>query len=208
MQVTLTNIGKRFNREWIFRSLSHEFADKSCTAITGPNGSGKSTLLKIISSFQSPTNGQVGFKQPNDQAILEEELPLKINFVAPYQELIEEFTLREHLNFHFSFKTPVINQQEMMVRARLVDAQDKYVAEFSSGMKQRLRLMLAFFSTSGLILLDEPTSNLDEQGIAWFQEELAQIISKNTIIIASNQRYEYELATDRINLSDFKPAEK
>ena len=130
----------------------------------------------------------------------------QFGFVGPYQQLIEELTLREHIDFHFQFRQPTIEVGEMMERAGLSKAKSKYVHEFSSGMKQRLRLLLAFFAKGECLFLDEPTANLDEYGIKWYEQEVLQIKGKRNIIIASNQRYEYAFTDQILPINEFEEA--
>ncbi len=203
MQIHLQKIGKRFNKQWIFRNLEFTINDKDSVAITGTNGSGKSTLLKIIGSYIDPTVGTVEYRL--DNVVLSfEKVPAKIGFCAPYVRLIEELTLLEHLRFHFKFKRSLYSIDDICERSGLRDAVNKPVLEFSSGMKQRLKLALTLFSENELILLDEPTANMDESGIAWYLDEVKDLLKNRTIIIASNQRYEYEFVKSEINVLDFK----
>ena len=203
MQIHLHNVGKRFNKQWIFRNLNYTIEDNECVAITGTNGSGKSTLLKIISSYIDPTVGSVEYHIKHSPILLE-EVSTKITFCAPYVKLIEELSLEEHLNFHFRFKKSLDSIPNICKRAGLSDALHKPILEFSSGMKQRLKLALSLFSENELILLDEPTANMDESGIAWYLKEINSLLHKKTIIIASNQRYEYEFTQNEINILNYK----
>lgn len=202
MEIHLENISKRFGRQWIFKGLSEVIKDNSTWAICGRNGSGKSTLLKILSGYSTATKGKLTYLV-DDQSISPEEHISQIAFAAPYQTLLEELTLEEHLDFHFRFKTPTHSKKEIVTRAGLKGAEMKFVSDFSSGMKQRLKLALALFSESEVIFLDEPTSNLDEQGTEWYLREITEIKGSRTIIIASNLRYEYELADHQLTVTDY-----
>jgi ABC-type multidrug transport system ATPase subunit len=204
MQLKLDQVGKRFNKDWIFRNLTLTIESNSAWAITGPNGSGKSTLIQILSTFIDPTEGSILY----DNVESPEYVSQIVSFTAPYVNIIEELTLVEHLNFHFTFKKKAIELKEMAQRAGLEKAWNKPVKDFSSGMKQRLKLCFALFSNSSLILLDEPTANMDESGIAWYKKEIDKIIGKATIIIASNQRYEYEFSSNYIDLTSYKYTRK
>ncbi len=202
MEIIANNISKRYRRQWVFRDLNHHFAAGSCWAICGPNGSGKSTLLKILSGYTSPTKGKIEYQQ-SGSAVAEEQVVTQFSFVAPYQQLIEEYTLLEQLQFHFKFKEALLPNSEIVERAGLEGAEHKFIHEFSSGMKQRLKLALALFSGCECLFLDEPTSNLDEKGIEWYQQEMLSIKGNKNIIIASNQRYEYAFTDQIIQISDF-----
>ncbi len=202
MKIHLDHISKRFGKQWIFKKLSHQIESNVSMAICGRNGSGKSTLLKIISGYNTATSGKITYELDGQSIQLEDQITT-VNYAAPYQHLLEELTLSEHLEFHFQFKENLISHTEIIERVGLKGAQDKFVGDFSSGMKQRLKLGLALFSKGSLLLLDEPTSNLDEQGIAWYKEEILKKKGRCTIIIASNLRYEYDFVDDQLTITDF-----
>jgi ABC-type multidrug transport system ATPase subunit len=198
MDIDLKNIGKKYNRNWIFRNLDFQIKSGEMVSITGHNGSGKSTLLQIISGFITPSEGQVIY------SVKSEDLQTHFSFVAPYQSIIEEFTLIEHLEFHSKFKRAQNSFKEIIEKAGLTGSEDKIVQEFSSGMKQRLRLALAFFYESKVIFLDEPTSNLDSKGEKWYQELIKSVKGKSTIVVASNQEFEIKEAQKNIFVEKFK----
>lgn len=202
MEIQLDHISKRFGKQWIFKNLNYLIESNSTHAICGRNGSGKSTLLKILSGYNTATSGKLNY-QKNGQRIELEDHITEVNYAAPYQQLLEELTLTEHLDFHFQFKESLIPPTEIVQRVGLQSAQNKFVGDFSSGMKQRLKLGLALFSKGSLLLLDEPTSNLDEQGIVWYKEEILKKKGDCTIIIASNLRYEYDFADHQLTITDF-----
>jgi len=201
------SIGKRFNKEWIFRDLSIELYAKDHLAITGANGSGKSTLIKILAGLISPTKGKISFYNEN---LIESPdwFTLNCGLSAPYVNLIEELTLEEHLKFHFTFRKPSLELDEIAQRCGLIKAMDKKIIEFSSGMKSRLKLALCLFSNNKIILLDEPTANMDEQGINWYLREIKALMNHCSIIIASNSRYEYDFLSNQLDISKFKNNQK
>lgn len=205
MQILLKHVGKKFQHEWIFRNLDYHFTSGKSYAITGPNGSGKSTLLQVISGLLPANEGQIQFKDSEKNYDIADVYPF-IDFSAPYQELVEEFTLLEFLKFHFSFKKirNGFSQQDLIQFMMLESATHKYIKHFSSGMKQRLKLGLAFFSESQVMLLDEPTSNLDEVGINWYMQNISGILKEKLIIISSNTPAEYSFCDFTINIPDYK----
>lgn len=198
MRVELNDIGKKFNRNWIFKGINFTVESGDLVSITGHNGSGKSTLIQIISGFITASKGQVTYSPQL------EDIQTSFGFVAPYQNLIEEFTLLEHLTFHANFKKAILPPVDIIERAGLKGNEDKVVKEFSSGMKQRLRLSLAFFCEAEIIFLDEPTANLDKQGEDWYQQLILDFKEKKTIFIASNQDFEIQEATKNIFIEKFK----
>ncbi len=205
MEVKLQQLAKRYNREWLFRSLDYTFATGQAYAITGHNGSGKSTLLQLIAGMMPPTKGSVTYSV-NNQTVEAEQIFRHLTLAAPYLELIEGFTLKELLQFHFKFKPIVqgLSLRDVVQRMYLEAALNKVVGNFSSGMKQRLKLGLAFFSDCPLLLLDEPTSNLDQQGSQWYLEHVQQLVGKRTIVICSNQTAEYPFCNYVVSVPDYK----
>lgn len=187
MKIQLEQIGKKFNSEWIFRDVTFSFEENSITAILGRNGSGKSTLLQVVSGNLHPTAGKVIYTE-GGLKISEENIFRHLTMVAPYLELIEDFTLQEMLSFHFSFKR-YLQGHDISTVTGLLDfpaMKHKQLRQFSSGMKQRVKLVLAILSDVPLILLDEPTMNLDKPGIDWYLNLVNKFSGNRTIIICSN----------------------
>ncbi|MCX2742820.1 ABC transporter ATP-binding protein [Mangrovivirga sp. M17] len=205
-RISCENISKKYLRQWIFRDLSYTFESGKSYAITGNNGSGKSTLIKILSGAILPTNGKISYLKEDGDSIHEDKVYEQIVYAAPYFDLIEEFTLLEALEFHFSFKPVVenINLKELPEKMLLDGAQNKAIKHFSSGMKQRLKLGLAFYSDVPVMFLDEPCSNLDETGINWYKNEILKIHNQRLIIVSSNQKFEYEFVDFVLNVMDYK----
>ncbi len=205
MRVCLEGIGKKFQHEWIFREVTFTFEENRSYALTGPNGSGKSTLLMTLSALVLPSRGTLSYQQgPNS---IEHEMVYRhLTLAAPYQELIEEFTLRELLEFHFELKKPInsLSVGSVAQKLRLEKAYDKYIYQFSSGMKQRLKLGLALYSESQLLLLDEPCTNLDAENTQWYQQEIQEVLGKRLVVIASNQKYEYDFCEEVVDVMRFK----
>lgn len=200
-EVHLKGIGRRFNRDWIFKQVDYAFFSGERYAVLGPNGSGKSTLLKVISGGLTPSEGELVYSQ-GGQPIASDRYYHYISVAAPYLELIEEFTLREMLRFHFKFKAYLAgwNEDRVMEYVQLETSLDKPIRFFSSGMKQRVKLALACFSESHLLLLDEPTSNLDAPSIQWYHQLLEDTVKDRILIIFSNQPEEYKSCTHRLKL--------
>lgn len=205
MQINLQQIGKKFNREWVFRNINFEIPAGTRIAVLGSNGSGKSTLLQVISGILSPSEGETQY-HINTKKVDVDEVYQHFSIASPYLELVEEMTLIEMIDFHFSFKKRLNNlsSQEIISLLGLEKSTHKEIRHFSSGMKQRLKLALAVLSDVACILLDEPCSNLDKQGINWYQELLNKYTLDRTLIICSNQEYEYEICDKSISIMDYK----
>ncbi|MBK9274370.1 MAG: ABC transporter ATP-binding protein [Flavobacteriales bacterium] len=208
MEVALRSVTRSFGREVVFRGVDHVFAPGSRTALLGPNGSGKSTLLQVIGGALSATSGTVTH-QLNGRAIDPGSVYRHVAFATPYLGLYEDLSLRDTLAFHRRFKPfrPGLTDSNV-ARAALLDQElDKPVRQFSSGMKQRLKLVLAVMSDVPLLLLDEHTSNLDARGTAWSVDLLREHLDGRTLVVASNRvEAETALCTAQLDVLAWKPA--
>ena len=205
MEIVLEDIGRRFNREWIFQKLNYRFSAGQSYAILGPNGSGKSTLLQVVASSLTPSQGAIRYVL--DGAPVTADMAYNLmSIAAPYMELIEEFTLAEHIAFHFSFKNyrSGYDIQTLIDLTGLQASRNKPIRQFSSGMRQRVKLALACCSDTPVLLLDEPTSNLDRAGIDWYQHLVNATRDNRLIIVCSNQEEEYRFCNETILITDYK----
>lgn len=203
--ITVQGLGKRFNREWIFRNLSFEFSSGTTYAITGPNGSGKSTLLQVLWGQMPQSTGTIAYAL-NGKNIPAEEIHSHVAIATPYMDLIEEFTLEEQIQFHFKLRTirQGMSVNDLIERMYLTHARDKVIGNFSSGMRQRVKLALAFFTEADMIFLDEPGTNLDQQAFEWYLNELRAVPHGCSLFIASNQPAEYPADAQKIEIMTYK----
>ena len=205
MKINLEHIGRRFNREWIFRDVNYVFQTGTSYAILGANGAGKSTILQLISGSLSSSEGVISYSK--EGVLLNPELVFKhLSMAAPYLELIEEFTLNELIDFHFQFKKyrSGLDRLQLIELMGLKRSEFKAIKHFSSGMKQRVKLALAFCSDTEMILLDEPASNLDQQGLEWYLSLVKEFSADRVLIICSNQIQEYSFCKNQLNIADYK----
>lgn len=205
MKITIDNAGKRFNFEWILQHVSITFQSGKSYAILGPNGSGKSTLLQMIAGIITPSAGFIEYSG-NEKKIDEEEIFRHLSFAAPYMELIEEFTALEMISFQKEFKPllPEISSDDVLKIAMLQKDASKQIRNFSSGMKQRLKVSLALLASVPVVLLDEPTTNLDLHGFEWYLDLMQKFSDRRLIIISSNLEREYGFCNERIDVMKFK----
>jgi len=205
--ITLQNIGRRFNRDWIFRGVDYSFNSGAVYAILGPNGSGKSTLLQVLNGSLTPSAGTIDYLIENKPVEID-KVYQHLSLAAPYLELIEEFSLAEMIDFHFKFNVykPGLGKDEVIELLSLPGNTNKLIKYFSSGMKQRLKLALAFCADTAMLMLDEPTSNLDTQGIDWYLGLVQQFAKNRLTIICSNQEHEYSFCDAMLNITDYKGA--
>lgn len=205
MQIQLSDAGKKFNREWIFRGINFTFESGVSYAITGPNGSGKSTLLQAIAGSMQLAAGSIKWVE-NNQSIAPEKIYTRLSMAAPYLELIEEMTATELISFHASFKPliPGISIAHILQLIGLEKAMNKQIRYYSSGMKQRVKLAQAIFSDSPLLLLDEPCTNLDSAGYDLYHSLISTYCGNKTIIVSSNDQHEFSFCKKSISILDYK----
>lgn len=203
--IKVQNASKRFHQEWIFKNLDLDLSTGDKIAVTGGNGSGKSTFLKCLSGAIPLTSGAILYQSGATQ-ISEEQWFRSLALATPYLELPEEFTLSEVLSFHFEFKNPLQQRSnvEILEVLGLEKHKSKTLSQFSSDMKQRVKLVLAMFSEVPLLLLDEPTTNLDKQGITWYLDLIQQFTQDRILVICSNDPVEYDFCEKKVAMEDFK----
>jgi ABC-type multidrug transport system ATPase subunit len=174
--------------------------------VLGPNGAGKSTLLSILAGQLLPTTGQVHYTL-GGRPLPVAEVPRQLAYCAPYLDLPEDFTLLELLAFHTRLKPlqPGLTAAGLVELMYLEKARHQPVREFSSGMKQRLKLGLALYAATPLLLLDEPTTNLDATGTAWYLEHVARVRTvERLVIVSSNVPAEYTFCEEQVRITDFQ----
>jgi ABC-2 type transport system ATP-binding protein len=205
MEVKLESVSKRYRFDWIFKNIDYQLVAGGRYAVIGPNGSGKSTLMKVLSGHLSPTKGKVEFIAEGKK-IAPDDVYRHISYAAPYIELIEEFSLVEAIDFHQKFKPllPGLSTVDVLDLLAFPKAKDKQVRHFSSGMKQRLKLALATCSASSLLLLDEPTTNLDAQGVEWYLALTERFIGQRSVVVASNVAVDYGFCSEMIDILKYK----
>jgi ABC-type multidrug transport system ATPase subunit len=204
MIIELNQVSKRFNYDWIFSQLNYSFKSGSVYAVTGHNGSGKSTLLRMIAGHLSPSEGTISYT--DSQPISREEIFRQVSVTAPYIDLLDEFTMEETIQFQARLKPfrRQISVSEVMELSGLHAHRGKALRYFSSGMKQRVKNILAVLAESKILIMDEPTSNLDEAGVTWYNELLKEHRDNRLVVIGSNQPREYIHADAVLDLNQFK----
>ncbi len=187
MQVTLQDVGKRFRQKWVLKDLDLILEPGKQYVIAGNNGSGKSTLLKMISGYLTPTTGIITWHK-NGKTADPDHVFSSLSFTGPYLELPEEFSFLEMIRFHRQFKIfpGKLTNEDVVHIAGLHDAGEKSIRDFSSGMKQRVKLALAILPETSLLLLDEPCTNLDAKACHWYKELVEQFGRGKTLVVASN----------------------
>ena len=200
------SVNKTFGRRLIFRDINFKLNSSTIFGISGPNGSGKSTLVKIIANIISPSSGKL-VHSINGTEIKPEKLHNYIGLVSPYLVLYDEFTAYENLNYFSEIRGSSFDKEkvdELLNKFLLFNRKDDLVKTYSSGMKQRLKFIFALMHSPQLIILDEPTSNLDDEGKEVVYQLVKEEGSRNVVIVASNEKTDLNLCTNKIDLNDYK----
>ena len=200
--IVLEGLQKKFGKQHILQDVSYTFQTGSKTVILGSNGSGKSTLIKILSGSLEATEGSPVYTFEGSN-VTAKSAGLHVGIAAPYVALNPMFSLKETLAFHEQF-CPFpegFKLTDWLYKAGLAAHEDKRLSTFSSGMLQRVRLLLAVANDRPLLLLDEPLSNLDAEGVQFYTELITSFALSKTVIVGSNyQKDEYSYCTDELLL--------
>ena len=200
--IVLEGLQKKFGKQHILQDVSYTFQTGSKTVILGSNGSGKLTLIKILSGSLEATEGSPVYTFEGSN-VTAKSAGLHVGIAAPYVALNPMFSLKETLAFHEQF-CPFpegFKLTDWLYKAGLAAHEDKRLSTFSSGMLQRVRLLLAVANDRPLLLLDEPLSNLDAEGVQFYTELITSFALSKTIIVGSNyQKDEYSYCTDELLL--------
>ncbi|MEM1096628.1 MAG: ABC transporter ATP-binding protein [Bacteroidota bacterium] len=207
MELVADNLAKRFRRRVLFRGLSFRVQPGAPLAVTGANGSGKSTLIKILAGVLRPTTGHVQVTLHGTH-LAAPERPLHVGLVAPYFQVYDGLSPRE--NLAFVAKARRLPDAEARIADTLKHVQLErrsrdLVKTFSSGMKQRMRFAVALLASPPLLLLDEPTSNLDAAGREMVHRFIVQQRDEGRLlVIATNDPADTALCTERIHVEDYR----
>lgn len=204
LSIEAENLGKKFLRRFVFKNFNYRFTEGNAYAVTGSNGSGKSTLLQILCGYMMPSQGKIIFRD-DETPVDEEEHFTYCSIASPFMELIEEYTVAEHIRFQAKLKPMILKDTEAIGEAFLLQTElDKPIKYLSSGNKQRVKLALAFCTDSKILLLDEPTQNLDSKGLALYLQAIDRFSSNRLIIVSSNDEREYVFCKEVIRMEDYK----
>jgi heme exporter protein A len=209
ISIVVHNLSKEFNRRPIFSNLSFSLSSPVSLAIIGKNGAGKSTLLKILGGLISATRGTVSYTM-HEKNIDMEEFKQQVGFVSPYLNLYDEFTAMENLQLLSSIRAATQrNEQRIEELLNVVDLWNRrndLVGTFSSGMKQRLKYAFALIHEPKVLILDEPTSNLDTEGIEFVQTIVNKQKKEGILVVATNNKEEADWCTQAIQVGMTVPA--
>ena len=203
LTLTARSVGKDFAERRIFRDINFTISGGESLAITGSNGSGKTTLMRILCSLIRPSSGEVTYNL-NGQNLPEEEIYHHIGLVGPYLELYEELTAQENLEFFARMKKVPDYQariDSLLAKMRLTGRENDQVRTYSSGMKQRLKYVFALLNQPPVLFLDEPTSNLDNEGVATVYDIMTEQKKDKILILATNDQEDLKFGDSQIAVS-------
>lgn len=191
------NLYKRFGDRMVLSDISFSLSTGDSLAIVGKNGSGKTTLAMLILGQYRPNKGHISFFNDKER-MSPQRVRSRLSLVAPYLNLYDNLTAEENIQFFATVAGMQMTGKEIELLLAQVGLENRghdMAGEYSSGMKQRLKYAVALMSDPDFLILDEPTSNLDETG----KQIVAQIIERrrkeSIIIVATNEPQEEKLAT-------------
>jgi len=206
-ELILTDIEKKFVTKTIFKKVNLNLKNGSSLALTGRNGSGKSTLIKIIAGLLAATKGKCTLNI-NGNKTDKEHLYRYTGFVAPYLNLYDELSAYENLEFFTVMKSngkkadkEYINS--LLERVNLYNRRFDFVKDFSSGMKQRLKLAFSIINSPPLLLMDEPRTNLDTYGIDIAYGIIEEQIKQGILILATNEIEDTAMCAQSLNIEEY-----
>jgi len=200
------NLSKLFGRRLIFKDINFSWEEKGIFGISGPNGSGKSTLVKIVAGLIAASAGKIVHKNSSVE-IIPEKLHNHIGFVSPYLVLYEEFSAWENLKIFAKIRGVSFDEKKILFylsQFLLENRKDDLVKTYSSGMKQRLKFVFALMHSPDVLIFDEPTSNLDEEGKKVVYKIILEEGKYRIVVVASNEQKDLELCNDVLLLEKFK----
>ncbi len=198
-RIEAQGLAKIFSGKVLFADIDINVMTGNAFSITGPNGSGKTTLLKILAGLSRPSKGTVAYKEEFGRS-LNEEWHSYIGYTGPLINPYDELTALENMKFVLKKNIPQTRMDFLIDRFDLRLHRDKKLKHYSSGMKQRLRLILAELNNPPILLLDEPSTNLDGSGKEILYSYLNAVKEDKIIILATNDKEEENLFGGGVSL--------
>ena len=205
-RIHLKDCGKNYHNAWLFRNVNLEMdlSIGNSYGILGDNGSGKSTFLLMLIGQVGPTEGIINFSIKGKE-IQPADLHNYYSHSSPGMELPEELSLIDWFKFQNRIKPfyKDFTLEELCDICQFTTkTRTKAILNYSSGMKQRLKLVLSFFTDAPICLLDEPLSNLDSKGIVLYNTLIEKHITNKAIVVASNREDEYYFTRNQLLISN------
>jgi len=204
ISLQVNNLTKYFGQRKVFKDLSFIVEDNSCLVVIGKNGSGKTTLLKILAGLYSPNEGEIKYNL-GGKTIKKDQTKKFLSLVAPDLNLYDELTALENLKFLSKIQSLSFGEDDLLKKihdAGLKGRENDLVGSFSSGMKQKLKYVFALLNQPKFLLLDEPSSNLDEDGIAYLERRISEQKKRGILILATNNKKETKYGEKILSLDN------
>ena len=182
---------KRYESRLVLRDLSFEVAPGACVAVVGPNGAGKSTLLRLVAGLLAPSRGEIFWKDGSTRGVCA--------LAAPDAPVYRELTCLENLRF-FSGGAPNSALENHLANWSLAARRDDLAGELSSGLRARLGLAVASWFEAPILLLDEPSANLDEGGRALVESLIAAQRARGVTLLATNDARDLAWCDDEVRV--------
>lgn len=202
-KIEVKGLSKAYGFRKLFSNLSFEIPDRSVFAVLGHNGSGKTTMLRIICGLIPATAGQVNIIR-NGKVLSRGERRAVLGLVSPELELYGELTALENLEFFSRVRGLPYDRKkcgELLASLGLKGRGHDLVGTFSSGMKQRMKYACALLHDPDILVLDEPTTNLDEEGLSLVDGIIRRQRQKGIVVMATNEPREVSYADQTLRLA-------
>jgi len=201
-RIEIQGLGKTYNNRWLFRDLDITIPDNSVVAVQGPNGSGKTTLLCILCGLVVASSGHVNIVLDGRQ-VTQAQKRMQLGLVSPELRLYDGLSAVENLEFFCAvrglpFSLP--RARELLEFVGLAKRGRDFLGNFSSGMKQRLKYACALWHRPHILVLDEPTSHLDEKGAQLVAQIILEQRRRGMVVLATNEPAEIKFGDQSLVL--------
>lgn len=201
--IQLRGVSKRFGNHVVLDHLDLDIPENDIFGIIGVNGSGKTTLLRLLVGFYTPTEGEVYYRGKRLKEVLK-QAKHEIGFTTQENSFYPQLTVEENLKYFgalYGLSSDRIqkNMHDLLTLVELDDCRDVLGQHLSGGMQRRLDLACSLIHDPKLLILDEPTEDLDPL----LRREIVRLIKKinglgTTIIITSHLLDDVELLCDHV----------
>jgi heme exporter protein A len=201
--IKVDRITKHFQWRVVLDDVSFSLQAPGSLVITGPNGSGKTTLVRILAGLLSPTSGEINYIVNQQQRSPEASRDF-IGLVGPYLQFYRDLSAWENMYFIARAKSGKADEQRIKALLAMVGLKKRehdLLKTYSSGMLQRMKYAAALYHSPEILILDEPTANLDDAGKKIVHEIIDQQKQQGIVIIATNEPEELSLGEQHLDVA-------